>query len=90
MQTVWAWGGSIPGRLTAHSRSRAAFKACSTSRRILEGRAPSCCDSFERSRVVTWWQTATLSWGNPALAVGRATTVNPRRPWLSEVDTGQR
>jgi len=44
--------------------------------------------SLERSKVVTWWQWATLVLARPADAAGMLTTVGPRLACEADVEIG--
>ncbi len=74
--------------MSPHSRSIAAFTPSSTSFKTSGASAPILFVIFARSNVVTWWQTAKLVLGSPALPPGISTTVGPRFPCDAEVEIG--
>lgn len=74
--------------MVGYDRSCAILKPSPTLARSSGGSTPASEVNLLRSSVVTWWQSATLSFFKPPAPAGSGTAVGPRRAWESVVEMG--
>ena len=71
-----------------YGRSCAILKPSPIWARSSGGSIPASEVNLLRSSVVTWWQSATLSFFRPPAPAGSGTVVGPRRAWEPDVEMG--